>query len=151
MRQFDSVMQQDTDMLQSINIQTMLLLFFFGAAIAMLGMTFQAFMRPGQIFNWYALWLIKVVEKSTEGGIVERKHWSCDGEPYWASEIKGPHWFYKLIAKLTKPLGLCQYCNSTWIAIIFHLIYFGLSWNIVLLIGIVWFFVKAIAMIYEEK
>jgi hypothetical protein len=126
------------------------LLFLFGAAIAMLGMAFQAFMRPGQIFNWYALWLIKMVEKSTTKQIVKVKVWDCFDDASWEDEEINAKWYYRLIAKLSKPLGLCPYCNTTWIAIIFYLIYFGISFNIFLLIGIVWFFVKIISLLDDK-
>ena len=58
------------------------------------------------------------------------------------------NWYYNWLSKLpkyiAKPLGLCVYCNSVWITIIFFFIYFKPSFNIFLLIGITWFFVDII-------
>ena len=147
----DSVMQLCTGMLQSINIQDMLLLFLFGAAIAMLGMAFQAFMRPGQIFNWYAIWLINCIDKATKKTKKKVLKKSCYGGSGWETIDVEANIFYKVIAFLSKPLGLCPYCNTTWIAIIFFIIYFEISFNIFLLIGIVWFFVKLIIMLNSKE
>lgn len=130
-------------MLQSIDISTILLLFLFGLAVAMLGQAFQAFMGPGQIFNWWAIWLLKMVDKSIEIKEVNKYH-GCED---WANCLKRKikaKWHYRLIAKLAKPLGLCPYCNTTWILIMLFFIYFTPSFNIFLLIGITWFFVYQI-------
>ena len=137
------------NMLQSIDLTTMLLLFLLGIAIAMLGEAFQQFMKPGQIFNWWAIWLEKMVEKATETRqIKDYKDW-CDGK--WKYKSGPQIWYVKLIAKLAKPLGLCPYCNSTWLAIIFFVIYFGINWNIFLLIGMVWFFIYLIEKSKNKK
>ena len=137
------------NMLQSIDLTTMLLLFLLGIAIAMLGEAFQQFMKPGQIFNWWAIWLEKMVEKATETRqIKDYKGW-CDGK--WKYKSRPQIWYVKLIAKLAKPLGLCPYCNSTWLAIIFFVIYFGINWNIFLLIGMVWFFIYLIEKSKNKK
>lgn len=137
------------NMLQSIDLTTMLLLFLLGIAIAMLGEAFQQFMKPGQIFNWWAIWLEKMVEKATETRqIKDYKGW-CDGK--WKYKSGPQIWYVKLIAKLAKPLGLCPYCNSTWLAIIFFVIYFGINWNIFLLIGMVWFFIYLIEKSKNKK
>lgn len=127
-------------MLQSIDISAMLLLFLFGLAVAWLGQCFQAFMGPGQIFNWWAIWLLKMVDKSEVVKTIEK--YSC-GAGWYDVEITAK-WYIKLIAKLAKPLGLCPYCNTTWISIILFFIYFTPSFNIFLLIGITWFFVYQI-------
>lgn len=130
-------------MLQLINIPSILLLFLFGAAIAMLGMAFQAFMKPGNIFTWYGIWLNKVVVESKLETRIPINVDLCYMK-------KAPLW-KRIIAAISKPLGLCPYCNTTWIAIIFHIIYFGISFNIFLLIGIVWFFVMNIIKIQNRK
>lgn len=145
-------MQQHTDMLQSINIQDMLLLFLFGAAIAMLGMAFQAFMLPGQIFNWWAIFLLKCISKAETGREAKVEIKNKCGRVISQSIVKlNAKWYYIIITKLSKPLGLCPYCNTTWIAIILFLIYFKLSFNILLLMGITWFFVKAIMKLTQEN
>jgi len=140
MRPKDLVTPYHIDMLESINVASMLLLFLLGVAIAMLGQCFQAFMRPGQIFNWWALWLLKMVEKSKKKEIHPEYSPCFDNEEYYVN-IK---WHIRLIAYLSKPLGLCPYCNSTWISIIFFFILLKPSLTIFLLIGIVWFFVDLI-------
>jgi len=58
------------------------------------------------------------------------------------------NWYQNLLFKIpryiAKPLGLCVYCNSVWITIIFFFIYFKPSFNIFLLIGITYYFVDII-------
>ena len=145
-------MQQHTDMLQSINIQDMLLLFLFGAAIAMLGMAFQTFMLPGQIFNWWAVFLLKCISKTETGrkNVIKIKNRCGRIESEETVKLKAK-WYYRIITKLSKPLGLCPYCNTTWISIVFFLIYFKPSFNILLLIGITWFFIKIIMKLVQEE
>lgn len=59
----------------------------------------------------------------------------------WLSKLsqKSKFWMH-----ITKPLGMCEYCNSTWIAIGVFIYFFGLSLTIFLFIGVVWFFVHLI-------
>ena len=137
-------------MLQSIDIAHMVLLFLIGIAISMLGMAFQAFMRPGQIFNWYAIWLENIVNQSLTKRIVPKRKVTPCGIEY-TKDYKPQRWYIILLAKLSKPLGLCPYCNSTWIAIIFYVIFFGIGFDLFLLIGIVWFFVKMIIIKTEPN
>jgi len=133
-------------MIQSISITIMILLFLFGASIAMLAEAFNKFMQPGHIFNWWHNWLEKIARKASEERQIlkrsPRKIYSWEITVGWQT-VKAK-WYYRLIAKISKPLGLCPYCNSTWIAITFFIIYFGINWSIFLLIGIVWFFIDII-------
>ena len=94
---------------------------------ASLSLCFYHFLEPGMIFNWYALFLRRLrygkEPKAIKGVLVENKFW----------------------AYLVKPLGLCPYCNGTWIAIgVYTYIYFY-SFNLILLlllIGVNWLFIK---------
>jgi len=129
------------------NLEDMLLFMLFAFIVACLAQAFQAFMKPGQIFNWWAIWLQNIVTKAS---IEPTEEYSG---PCWNRVVTkvGPGFFVKLIAKLSKPLGLCPYCNATWIAIFYYISI--VSWedyiyeNILLLllfIGVVWFFVFSI-------
>jgi hypothetical protein len=60
---------------------------------------------------------------------------------FWAK------WISKLPTFLGMPLGLCPYCNTTWIAIVVYLYVFGLNLFIFLFIGIVYLFLKLILLI----
>ena len=138
-----------------IDVQYMILLFLLGAAISMLGMAFQAFMGPGQIFNWWAKWLLNVIDKSKLERIVKGKPYTRCNVTYEYIFVVKSKWYFRLIAKLSKPLGLCPYCNSTWITIIFYFVFFDTLFKkgieLFLLIGIVWFFVKTIELILNKK
>jgi len=81
---------------------------------ACLGVTFHYFLKPNMIFNFWVIWLDKMSEKNA---------------------------FLNYIAM---PLGLCPYCNTTWIAIVVFVYYFGLSLPIFLFIGLVWLFLHLI-------
>ena len=122
------------------NLEDMLLFVLFAFIVACLAQAFQAFMKPGQIFNWWAKFLGSTVEKSTVKRQKKVGESWCSGEPIFEYII--------LLAKLSKPLGLCPYCNATWIAIFYYISI--VSWedyiyqNLILLflfIGVVWFFV----------
>ena len=92
--------------------------------VACLAQAFQQFMKPGQIFNFWGIFLSK---KSKDSSKV----------------------FDRLIAKLAKPLGLCPYCNATWIAILYYILIYIVNQPFYLItgvmlfgfIGVVWFFV----------
>ena len=93
----------------------MLLLYcLLGFMTATLGLCFEHFTRPNMIFNWYHTILKK-----------------------WASKSKFGEY-------ITKPLGLCPYCSSTWISIVVFIHFFDLNITILLFIGVVWFFVHLI-------
>lgn len=88
------------------------------------------------IFNKYSIWLYS---------------FTADGE-YWDTyrpnyQIK----FGNIMSILNKPLGLCPYCNGTWLAIILFIYYFGLSIDIFLFIGIVWFFIHKLSNNTKSK
>jgi hypothetical protein len=84
---------------------------------ATLGVCFYEFTKPNMIFNFYGIWLYNLSQKN--------KFWDY----------------------VSKPLGLCPYCNTTWIALMVFYYYFGLSLPIFLFIGLTWFFVHLILKI----
>jgi hypothetical protein len=84
-------------------------------------------MTPGMIFNKYGNYLSKIVKYSN----------IC--KKYNKSKP-----FVYILSYLSKPLGLCPYCNGTWIAIIVYIYFFSLSLQIFLFIGITWFFIIVI-------
>lgn len=90
-------------------------------ATASLGATFHYFLKPNMIFNFYAVWLSKLSNKS--------KFWK-----YWSM-----------------PLGLCPYCNTTWVAVVVFIYYFGISLPILLFIGLVWLFLHLILKTYNHE
>ena len=60
------------------------------------------------IFNWYAQFLLSFLD---------------DGI-YWDKPLnRARHIYGSIMAYLSKPLGLCVYCNGTWIAIILFFIF----------------------------
>jgi hypothetical protein len=108
----------------SINLITELLLYFIlGFMVATLELCFQQFMTPNMIFNKYALWLLSFNPNSL---------------------INKPNIIKRIIWYLSKPLGLCPYCNGTWIAITVYLYFFSIKLPILLFIGISWFFIHLI-------
>lgn len=129
-----------------ININSLLLLLLLAACVAMLGSAFQAFMKPGQIFNWWALFLLKMVDLSSQKRTITAE--GCDHE---LTYDVNQYWYIRLIAFFSKPLGLCPYCNSTWIAIITFVLCFNLRLEILLFIGMTWFFVMIIKKIESIK
>jgi len=76
--------------------------------IALVGYGFQLMLnhKDNMIFGFYELWLVKLSKKN--------KFW---------------HW-------ITKPLGLCIICNTTWIGFLISAIFYQLAWWQVLCIGI---------------
>jgi hypothetical protein len=102
----------------------MVLYLLIGFIVSLLELCFQHYMTPGMIFNNYGKWLNKIVRYS----IICKKY--NKNKP-----------FTYILAYLAKPLGLCPYCNSTWIGIIVYIYFFGISLQIFLFIGIIWFFV----------
>lgn len=124
-----------------MSISILLLLFLYGAAVAMLGIAFQFMQQEGQIFEFYRNWLIRNIELSMKPG---RPIYGCSTG--LVIGYKKQHFIIRLIAYLSKPLGLCVYCNTTWVAIIAYIILFGLNIYILLFIGIIFFFVR---LLYE--
>lgn len=86
--------------------------------VAALGLFFQACMEPGMIFRRYYLYLTH--------------HWITN----WRRERRWRRFWLK-------PLGLCVYCNTTWIGLVFYLVYFGLHLEILLFAGLVYAWLKA--------
>jgi hypothetical protein len=99
-------------------------------------------MTPGMIFNKYALWLLKYKDPL--------KHdTSIDEESTWKKLLIGT--WYNIIHTLRKPLGLCPYCNGTWIAVVVFVYFFKLNLTIFLFIGIVWFFIRLLEMLFNKN
>lgn len=46
----------------------------------------------------------------------------------WRKDDRHKRWFLK-------PLGLCCYCQNTWLTIIFYLLIFGINWWLILSLG----------------
>jgi len=95
--------------------------------VACLALAFYAFQTPGMIFNGYGRWLIEVENGRGIIQLFSRKY----------NIIRIPKW-------LAKPLGLCPYCNGTWIAIVVFLYLFQFSLLIFLFIGLNWFFIHLV-------
>lgn len=81
---------------------------------ATLAFFFQYCLKPNMIFHFYFIWLTKL----------ELKH--------------------SLLHYISKPLGLCIYCNGTWIAITVFIYYYGFNPAIFLFLGSNWFFIHII-------
>lgn len=111
--------------------------------IASLGHAFQKFLKPGQIFNWWAIWLINMNELAKK----KRKVLICLGKGNYIDVERNQRLPVRLIAWLSKPLGLCLYCNSTWISIFVFILTFGLKWELILCIGMTYLFVIVIEKI----
>lgn len=122
-----------------INIETMLLLFLLGAGVAMLETAFQFMQQDGQIFMKYRTMLMYFVKKATE--IAKKKDYfsNCRG---WVYKSGKQPWYILMMAYLAKPLGICPYCNGTWLAIAAFILIFGLNLIIFILIGITFFFIR---------
>lgn len=118
-----------------LGIITLLLYFLLGFTVALLALCFNHYLKPGMIFNWYASWLLR--HQANLEFYQTNKNKSGFTRLYWS-------WYnYRnILGYLAKPLGLCPYCNGTWIAIIVYIYYFGISIELFLFIGIVWFFIK---------
>jgi len=84
--------------------------------IAGLGLFFQKCMEPNMIFRRYYLWLMLIWIRNYR----KKNRWK--------------RW-------LLKPLGLCIYCNTTWIAILYYLYKFKLNPELLLFIGLVYVWV----------
>lgn len=104
------------------DVLTLILIAF---ATACLEMFFQFIQTEGQIIQWYGDWWKRRVRY--------KRLLSKYGRKY-------PLVFF--LAYISKPMALCPYCNGTWLSIIVFTILFGISWNIFLFIGVVWFFIR---------
>jgi len=90
--------------------------------ISGLGLFFQECMEPNMIFRRYYLWLTY--------------HWIKN----WRKKDRWKRW-------ILKPLGLCVYCNTTWIAIIFYFLTNGFNLLIFPFLGMVFLWLK----LFNEK
>jgi len=54
---------------------------------------------------------------------------------WWRKKDRGKRFFLK-------PLGLCIYCYSTWIAIIFYLLFIGINPHIFLFLGLNYLYIE---------
>ena len=88
------------------SLSGMLLLLIMSVVVACLGAAFQHYQTPGQIFNWYRNWLIRLVDDKV----------LYEGSPCFM--MSKPRRF---LEHFVKPLGLCIYCNTVWLAILFYI------------------------------
>ncbi len=93
--------------------------------IASLGLLFQECMEPGMIFRRYYLWLTY--------------HWIRN----WRKKDRWKRW-------LLKPLGMCVYCNTVWVAIFYYLYRFGFNVEILLFLGLVYTWIKILKRIFSD-
>jgi hypothetical protein len=96
-------------------LSILLMSFSLGFFVAGLGMVFQWFMMPNMIFYPWAVLLMK------------------------ASRIN------EVWRHITRPLGRCRYCNSTWIAIYVYknkYIFGSLDVKVLFVIAATWFWLK---------
>ena len=100
-------------------------LYLIAFAVACLEMCFQFIQTEGQILQWYGDWWKHRVRY--------KRLLSRYGKKY-------PLVFF--LAYISKPMGLCEYCNGIWLSIITGLIMFGLQWYIFLFMGVTWFFIR---------
>lgn len=115
---------------------------------ASLSLAFNHFLKAGMIFNWYALLLLSF---DAEDG----SYWDNDKWNNQIFKLKHPfrymlyYYFGSIVEYIRKPLGLCVFCNGTWIGIviyaIFHSVLTPISisfWiTVFLFIGINWLFI----------
>jgi len=88
---------------------------------ACLAICFNEMLKPGNLFNWYAKILLKACKKS------------------------------RVMNFLSKPLGLCPFCNGTWIGIFVYFYFFGFNLPIFLFIGINYFFIQILFNVFNNK
>lgn len=105
--------------LETLAVKKEVVLLLLSLMTASLSLFFQECMEPGMIFRRYYLWLTY--------------HWIKN----WRKKDRWKRW-------LLKPLGMCVYCNGTWIAIQFYLYNFGPGVNILLFIGLNYLWIKLI-------
>jgi hypothetical protein len=90
-------------------------------AIAGLSLFFQKCMEPGMIFRRYYLWLTRLWMKN------------------WRRKDR---WKRKFM--LLQVLGLCVYCNSFWVSLVFSFLFFGLKWEMILFPGLTFLWIELI-------
>jgi len=105
-----------------------LILFMYAFAVACLEMFFQFIMTQGQIFEPYGNWWKRQVRYNR-----------------LLSRYGKKRTLVSLLAYISKPMGLCEYCNGTWLAIVAFLYIYGLTPFIFLFIGLVFFFIRIMA------
>jgi archaellum biogenesis protein FlaJ (TadC family) len=77
---------------------------------ALVGFGFRRMQDPDMIFEWYRKWLEKLPIKK---------------DPLWFTEFHHTNEYIKskFIYYLTKPLGICIICNTTWIGMLLTFIF----------------------------
>src|ERR1035438_1224358 len=101
------------------NMLTIEKLILYPLLIAGLSLFFQECMKYPMIFRRYFLWLVY--------------HWRKN----WRKKDK---WKRKVM--LLQPLGLCVYCNSSWVAIAYYIYKFGLNIDVFLFLGATFLWVE---------
>jgi hypothetical protein len=110
-----------------ILMQILISLSIISIASASLAHFFQLCIKPGNIFSFWKYYL-----KNIEGLVndykeyVNEKHNLDENELLFVLPVKKPTWFQYVMYYLKEPLGLCIYCNGTWINIILFLIIYSI-------------------------
>lgn len=117
-----------------LSIEQTLLVIVFSFSVACLALTFQYYQTEGMIFEWYrAFWLHKI----RHDRILEK----------YKRQTKTS----RLLVYVSKPLGMCPYCNGAWIAIIFGAIQFKDIFSILLVVGVSWLFIQVGVILQIHK
>lgn len=93
-----------------------------------LSLCFNHFLKDGMIFNKYFKWLSSFDDTGS----------------YWTDTVRKSnikYYFGCIIKYFSKSLGLCVYCNGTWVAAFYYIWLFPLSFNILLFLGMNWLFI----------
>ncbi len=100
-------------------------MFLIAFSVACLEMCFQFIQTEGQILQFYGDWWKRRVRYKRLLSRYNRKY---------------PLVFF--LAYISKPMGLCEYCNGIWLAIITGVLIYGFELYIFLFIGVTWFFIR---------
>lgn len=101
--------------------------FMIAFAVACTAQFFQFIQTQGQILQWYGDWWKKQVRFKR---LLE------------SYGYKRP--LVSFLSYIAKPMGLCEYCNGTWIAIIYSILIGYNIFEMVLFIGVTYFFINQI-------
>jgi hypothetical protein len=112
---------------------------------------FHHFLKPGMIFNWYAIFLESFESTYKRYKRYNKILWYRPDYKMTAAKVVLIDFIQNFIiavcfifSYLSKPLGLCPYCNGTWIGIVVYIYFFGLTLPVILFLGINWFFIHII-------
>lgn len=94
-------------------------LLFISIISAFVGFGFNMMQSPGMLFEWYKEFLINFA-------IIKDKRFPYDSDGNYYKESK-------FLRELSKPLGYCLVCNTTWIGMIMAAFYLK-EWSVLHLI-----------------